>query len=202
MNPESATSELSSDERNVYSLATVLEQPSNPDFPETPTNTDTLGHSCSPEDSYQKLYAEMYKKAYDEAYQTACWDSFDRSYKAGFKAKFSDSYMRAYMSEFERIRTYDSESNVKCEDFGFSWLNREKMCGICKLIKFTGSTKHHALMESILDKIPFSDNEESAVYLSLIPQFRPQQLEQILTFSIANIYSDATAFQSHTRPRK
>ncbi|TGO08803.1 hypothetical protein BTUL_0191g00130 [Botrytis tulipae] len=174
MNQESATPELSSGERNVYSPATVppslintqkqkaalwaqpsepkstdskspeadtdtAEQSCNPEVPEAPADTDTLDPSCSPEDSYKKLYAEMYKKAYIEAYQKASWDSFHRSYSAGFNAKFTDHYMKAYISEFERIRTYDPESEEK-------W-----------------NKKQDALMKMDLDKIPFPKNEESTM---------------------------------------
>lgn len=232
MNQESATPELSSGERNVYSPATVppsminiqkqkaglwaqpsepkstdpeiqaadtdtSEQSCTPKIPEAPSDTDTVELSCSPEDSYKKLYAEMYKKAYNEAYQKACWDSFNRSYTAGFNAKFTDHYMKAYIGEFERIRTYDPESEEKCEDFRSSWLNGEIICGMCNLINFTGNKKQDALMKLDLDKIPFPNDEESTVFPVCTLRF-----ENILTLNLANIYSDNTTFGSHARARK
>ncbi|TGO76293.1 hypothetical protein BELL_0164g00220 [Botrytis elliptica] len=153
-----STEPASIDSKNSEADTDTAEQSCNPEIPEAPADTDTVELSCNPEDSYKKLYAEMYKKAYNEAYHTACWDSFHRSYEAGFNAKFTDHYMKAYMSEFERIRTYDSESEEK-------W-----------------NKKSDALRKLDIDKIPFPNNEESKmIQLStqMIELFkRMQELEK------------------------
>ncbi|THV48388.1 hypothetical protein BGAL_0252g00200 [Botrytis galanthina] len=192
MNQESATPELSSGERNVYSPATVPPSMINTQKqkaclwaqPGEPKSTDPEIQAADTDTSEQSCTPEIPEAPSDtDTVELSCSpeDSYKKLYAEMYKKAYNEAYQKACWDSFNR--SYTAGFNAKFTDHYMKAYIRNR--------------KQDALMKLDLDKIPFPNGEESTVF-----PFCTLRFENILTSNLANVYSDNTTFGSHARARK
>ncbi|KAF7867146.1 uncharacterized protein EAF02_009932 [Botrytis sinoallii] len=166
MNLESATPELSSDERNVYSPATVppsvkntLKQkaalwtqstePASIDAKNSEADTDTA-ESCNPEVPEAPADTDIAEPSCSPE------DSYKKLYAEMYKKAYNEAYQTACWDSFHR--SYEAGFNAKFTDhYMKAYMN--------------------ALMKLDIDKIPFPNNGESKQTSTQMIQLSTQMIE-------------------------